>query len=476
MKLNTFTNTIITAFLMLPLIIGCSKLVDTGKNSRDLSSEEVFTSDQSATAVAINVYRDMMEAIDYSNGNITRYPGLYSDELQRPAAAPTEADAPWFNSQVLPSDKILLKFWGKPYEYIYQCNNILENIANNDRLSDTLKARLEGEAKFLRAFHYYHLVNLFGDVPEITATDYRNNLAKGRQPAQEIWKLIIDDLRAAENLLPDNINTTDKTLQSGIRASKWAAKTLLARVYLFQKDWTQAEEYASEVLSAGRYQLETNLNNVFLVNSKEVIFQLQPVKNLNNSAEATFFVPSGNAAPSLVIREELYNNFEAADQRKKSWLGTYKNGGKTYYFPDKYKTRSSAPAKEYNVVLRYAELWLIRAEARAQLGKFYGAGSASSDINTIRTRAGLPSLPEGLTQQQILQRIEQERRIEFFAEWGHRWFDLRRTAAFDNPGETRAEEVMRTLKPGFKKHQLLLPVPEIERTRNINLDQNPGYN
>ena len=476
MKLKTLTNTIITAFLMLPLIIGCSKLVDTGNNSRDLSSEDVFASDQSATAVAINIYRDMMEAIDYSNGNITRYPGLYGDELQRPAAAPTEADAPWFNSQVLPSDKTLSKFWGKPYEYIFQCNNILENIAKNNRLSDTLKARLEGESRFLRAFHYFHLVNLFGDVPEITVTDYRQNLSKGRKAARDIWRLIIDDLLAAGNLLPDIINTTDQTLKLRIRASKWAAKTLLARVYLFQKEWEKAEQYATEVLSSGRYQLEINLNNVFLVNSKEVIFQLQPIKNLNNSAEATFFVPSGNSAPTLVIREGLYNSFEAADQRKKSWLGTYINGGKTYYYPYKYKTRSSTPAKEYNVVLRYAELWLIRAEARAHLGKLYGAGSASSDINTIRTRSLLPSIPEGLTQQQKLQRIEQERRVELFAEWGHRWFDLRRTAAFDNPGETRAEEVMRTLKPGFKTHQLLLPVPEIERTRNINLDQNPGYN
>ncbi|MGN6420624.1 MAG: RagB/SusD family nutrient uptake outer membrane protein [Pseudobacter sp.] len=476
MKPDNISNTILTSVMFLLLLTGCSKLIETGKSSRDLSSEDVFASDQSATAVMINTYRDMMDAIDYANGNTTRHSGLYSDELQRPGAAPTDVDAPWFNSNVLPSDKTLQKFWSKPYDYIFQCNNILENIVNNNRLSDTLKARLEGEARFLRAFHYFHLVNFFGAVPAITVTDYRVNLGKGREPVQEIWKLIIDDLTVAENLLPDNINTTDKSLQVGIRASKWAAKALLARVYLYQKNWEQAEQYASKVLSSRAYQLETSLNNVFLINSKEVIFQLQPIKNQNNSAEATFFIPAGSGAPQLVIREGLYNSFETVDQRRKSWLGTYVTGAKNYYYPNKYKTRSSTPAKEYNVVLRYAELWLIRAEARAQLGKLYGAGSASSDVNTIRQRAGCASLPEGLTQQQMLQRIEQERRVELFAEWGHRWFDLKRTAAFNNPGETRAEEVMRTLKPGFTMHQLLLPVPDIERTRNINLDQNPGYN
>lgn len=465
---------ILSLFIIL-VLTGCDKLVDLGEDSNDLSSGDVFSNDQSASAVAIHIYRDMMEAVDYANGNITRHPGLYSDELQKPGGTPTEPDLPWFNSHVLPSDKNLLKLWGKPYDYIYQCNNILENIADNQRLSDTLKVRLEGESKFLRAFHYFHLVNLFGEVPEVTGTDYRQNLGKARSSQEQIWQLITNDLLDAARLLPDNQNTTDRTLQTGIRATRWAAKAMLSRAYLYQKNWEKAIQYASEVINENRYQLEADLNNVFLVKSREIMFQLQPVKTGNNSAEATFFLPAQTSSPLLVIREGLYKSFEPNDQRRKNWLGSYVTGGKTYYYPNKYKTRSATPAKEYNVALRYAELFLIRAEARAHLGNLYGAGSAAEDLNRIRTRAGLTAITGGLTQKQILQSIGNERSIEFFAEWGHRWFDLKRMAAFNNPAETRAEEVLRVLKLDFSKYQLLLPVPESERTVNANLDQNPGY-
>lgn len=465
---------IILGITIILSITGCNKLVDLGEDSNDLSSGDVFSNDQSASAVAIHIYRDMMEAVDYANGNITRHPGLYADELQKPGGIPAEPDLPWFNSHVLPSDKNLLKLWARPYDYIYQCNNILENIAGNIRLSDTLKVRLEGESKFLRALHYFYLVNLFGDVPEVTGTDYRENLGKSRAPQAEIWQLITNDLLDAARLLPDNQNTTDKTLQTGIRATKWAARALLSRAYLYQKDWEKASAYATELINENRFQLEPDLNNVFLVKSREIIFQLQPVKAGNNAAEATFFLPS-TSSPLLVIRDGLYKNFEVNDQRRKNWLGSYVTGGKTYYYPNKYKTRSATPAKEYNVALRYAEIFLIRAEARAQLGHLHGAGSAAEDLNRIRARAGLAAISGSLTQQQLLQSIGNERRVEFFAEWGHRWFDLKRMAAFNNPGETRAEEILKVLKLDFSKYQLLLPVPESERTVNANLDQNPGY-
>ncbi|MBO9658581.1 MAG: RagB/SusD family nutrient uptake outer membrane protein [Chitinophagaceae bacterium] len=177
----------------------------------------------------------------------------------------------------------------------------------------------------------------------------------------------------------------------------------------------------------------------------------------------------------LEIRQELYNSFETKDLRRRDWLFSSTINNKKYFYPYKYKTRSSNPAKEYNVVMRLAEIYLIRAESRAQQGKLYGPDGAVADINSVRSRSGLSPLPTGLSQQQIQLAIEQERRVELFTEWGHRWFDLRRTHSKTSPGKTRAEEVLPPLKAGFQKYKLLLPIPDAERKKNPNISQNIGY-
>ena len=123
------------------------------------------------------------------------------------------------------------------------------------------------------------------------------------------------------------------------------------------------------------------------------------------------------------------------------------------------------------MVLRLAEQYLIRAEANAHSGDL---ASAIKDLNIIRQRAGLGTLPSSLTQAQVIAAVAQERRIELFAEWGHRWFDLKRTGQVD--------AVMSEITPqkvgaitGWKSYQQLYPIPQSERQLNPNLTQNPGY-
>ena len=118
------------------------------------------------------------------------------------------------------------------------------------------------------------------------------------------------------------------------------------------------------------------------------------------------------------------------------------------------------------MVLRFAELYLIRAEARAQQNKLTGANSAASDINVIRTRAGL-SNTTATTQAALLLAVEKERQVELFTEWGHRWFDLRRTG--------RIDAVLSAVKPTWKPTAALFPIPYLEIQRNPLLTQNNGY-
>jgi hypothetical protein len=148
--------------------------------------------------------------------------------------------------------------------------------------------------------------------------------------------------------------------------------------------------------------------------------------------------------------------------------------GKQYRSPYKYKQNTATtPREEYNMVLRLADQYCIRAEARARLDQL---PEAVSDLNAIRKRAGLLDLPTISTQNQVLAAVEQECRIEFFAEWGHRWFDLKRWPARANDGKKRIDEVMTALRPDtWKPTAALWPIPSDERTRNHFLTQNPGY-
>lgn len=464
-------------FLIISLCFlnGCNKYLERGKSSNSLSSDNVFGSDQSADAAAVNIYYEMMKSLDYPNGYITRFISQYCDETKRPVVPIQEPDSPWYKCAVKPDDISLQSFWSKPYWYVYQCNNIIEHLENNAQISDSVRSRLIGESKFLRAFHYFYLINLFGDVPKITETDFRKNAEKARSYKSIIYQQIFTDLEAAVKLLPVPNTSQDAALKIGIRAGKWAAKVLEARAYLYCSDWRKAEESATAVIDSGGYLLEPVLNNVFLIKSREIILQFETVNSDFYSAEATYFIPTRPSLPLLVIRPELYNSFEAKDLRRSDWLSSITVDNRKYYYPYKYKAKSPSPVKEYNVVMRLAEAYLIRAESRAKQGNLYGPKGAATDINKIRTRAGLTPLSPGLSQLQILLAIEQERRAELFTEWGHRWFDLKRTNSNTDPTKTRAEEVLSPIKTGFNRTRLLLPIPAIERIMNPNLEQNIGY-
>jgi hypothetical protein len=257
-----------------------------------------------------------------------------------------------------------------------------------------------------------------------------------------------------------------------IRANKWAATALLARIYQYQGQWQSADSAANAVINSGQFQLLSDLNSVFLANSAEAIIQLQSVNSYPYCTwEGNSFVPTNNTSvPNYWLSSELINVFKTGDLRWSDWVDSSTDGTNWYYYPYKYKINYGTPgavSPENYTLLRLAEQYLIRAEAEANLKQL---GNAINDVNTIRNRAGVDSLPSSLSQSQILDSIQYEYRVEFFAEWGHRWLDLKRWGIAIQTLDTILYK-----KPNIDSTQLLYPIPISETQTDTNLVQNPGY-
>ncbi len=450
----------IRIILMACIVSSCNDFLDVDPPKTSLSTVTVFTNEETATAALVRLYVDMAQ---YSNTfaagetSLTNLGALLSDEFIN--YSPFNDLEQFSQNKLNTNNMSVLQNWTTLYNFIYSCNGILEGLEESD-LPATAKRQLGGEAKFMRAFYYFYLVNYWGDVPLATSTDYTINSALARTSTENVYEQIESDLIEAQGMLPVN-NSSEK-----IRPDKQAATALLARVYLYLHKWSEADSESSKLLNDNTYTLESDLNNVFLKENTETIWQLQSIVPYVNTWEGYTFVL--RSIPDISsVRPELVNGFEADDLRFTNWMNQYADGIDTWYYPFKYKVRllpdAASPKTEYLIILRLAEQFLIRAEARAQLNNL---PAALADLNTVRTRAGLSTLTPSDKSSTLLA-IEQERRVEFFAEWGHRWLDLKRTQ--------RALNVLSPVKTGIDGNDLLFPIPQQERNRNSLLDQNPGY-
>jgi len=436
----------------------CKKFVDIEPAPDLIETNLIFENDKAALSAALGVYTQLRQAGLYvNNGGLSVYTALSADELIYTGANTPVAEISQ-NAIQANNSTISTNFWSSSYRVIYQTNAIIEGLSKPNNITDSLKRQLTGEMKVVRALVYFNLVNLFGDVPLILTTDYAANAVMPRTEVQSIYQQIVGDLKEAKLLLPGTYASSGK-----VRPNKWTAAALLARIYLFNGNWLDADVVASEVIGSGAYGLVQVLNNVFLINSNESIWEVS--SDLTNTAEGQNYIPSSTTVrPTFALTATLVNSFETNDQRKTNWLKSNVVAGQTYYYPYKLKARLSTPISEYNIVLRLAEQYLIRAEARAKLNNLSGA---RSDLNLIRNRANLP----GVTTTDpalLLTAIEQENRIEFFCEWGHRWFDLKRLG--------KADAVLSSLKaPNWQATDALYPIPFSQLQINIFLTQNPGY-
>lgn len=442
---------------------GCKKLVTVDTPANLLTSDKIFESDNTATSAVLGIYTKMMAGgTNITNSAMSAYAGIYSDELKY--IPTTSANITQFNNSQLNAANTILatNYWNFAYTAIYQVNSCLNGLTSSTSLTPSVKQQLYGECKLSRAYIYFYLVNLFGDVPIVTGTDYSVNASLPRSSVSDVNNLIVADLIDAIANLTESYPESDK-----LRPNKWAATALLAREYLYLKQWGQAQAKASLVINSTAYSLESDPNNVFLTSSKEALWQMSSVVTGYPTPDGQLFVPSSTTVkPNYILTSQLLSAFETGDKRASEWISSNKVSGVSYSYPYKYKVRYSTvtPYTQYYMTLRLAEQYLIRAEAEAEQNN---TAACITDLNVIRARAGLTGLSATLDQNACLAAVAQENRIEFFAEWGHRWLDLKRTG--------QATQILSSLKSGWQATAVLFPVPQSQILLNSSLTQNPGY-
>jgi starch-binding outer membrane protein, SusD/RagB family len=467
-------------------MLSCKKMVTVPQPITNITTAQVFTTNAQATAAMAGVYTYMINtsALTFGNGYASILGGLSADELLYNGTTDAHMVGLGTN-QLLQNNSYTTSVWTTAYKVIYNANAVIEGIeaAVSDALTDSVRKVLTGEAKFVRALSYFYLTNLFGDVPLALTVDFNKTRYMTRTPVNDVYRQIIQDLKEAQSLLAANYPVPATGPVERVIPNKWTATAMLARVYLYRKDYANAAAEATAVISnVSMYSLENNPNNVFLPTSKEAIWQLKQGTNhtlyKNATQEGYNFLPSPlrTGAARYWLTASLLNAFEPGDRRRKDWVDSTNFGGAGYnYFPYKYKSGAhnsvaNVSPTEYYTVLRLAEMYLIRAEAAAH-GANGGVNAAITDLNVIRTRAVLPALPTSLTAEQAIAAVAHERQTELFAEWGHRWLDLKRTG--------RAHDVLSIIpnkQPWAGDYQLLYPIPPVEITVNPRLVQNIGYN
>lgn len=450
--------------LSLLLIISCEDFVEIDAPPHRIIGQKVYNDAETAQSAIQGVYNQLVR-LDYSGGwqnSITALAGLSGGNLV--ALRPSNITYLEFDQhEIFPENSRNLGLWSSAYNVIYMANAIIEGLEYSS-LEEELRQSLIGEAKFIRAFTYLYLVNLYNDVPLIITTNFEENLNASRKSSVEVYQQIEIDLNDAIEYLPGVYRNEDRTT-----VNQHVAKALLARVNLYLENWNQAETLSSQVISeTGIYAILDSLNQVFLPNSREALWQISPIgrgNNLTQTNEGSIFIihPTFPTSSDFKLNESFIALYEPDDLRLNHWIGFHEVLDVNY--PFKYKDQNSTNnLTEYSMVMRLAEQYLIRAEARMNLGNIEGA---IADINILRKRAKIePILAENLTGDQLFQIIQDERQKELFSEWGHRWFDLKRTG--------KASEIFGT-HPLWENTDVWYPIPEQERMKNANLTQNPGY-
>lgn len=470
MKLKKNLHKIYLISLLISLtLIGCDAFLDIAAPKTELSAGTVFTNSSTANAAMTSIYARMATVNGTPFSNLTWLIGLSADEFTNYATNLNVV--PFYSNSLTPvNPNMAAYFWTPYYNIIYQSNSIIEGLENSSGVSDEVKKQIKGEALFVRAFYHFYLTNLFGDVPIITSTDYKANAILPRTSQVDVYKQIVTDLTDAKAVLNPAYVGADGLIVSIERArpNLATAQALLARVYLYTKQYEKAEAESTLVISNPMYMLPGDFSTIFLKGSTEAIWQTQPVPNMTTTFADKFVLtgnPSTGLSRSVTLSPSLLSLFETDDLRINQYMGTRTYQGNTIRFVRKHKVTSTNNS-EYNMVMRLAEQYLIRAEARIHLQMIE---EGIEDLNALRRRANVAEYDHQTISNPLLL-VEQERQRELFAE-GHRWFDLRRT--------DRIDAVMTAIAPTkggvWSEHSALYPIPETERTNNPQLSQNQDY-
>lgn len=457
-------RTNIFGFLIILLMIfgGCEEFTET-EPTTSVTAEGMVYDEASALRVMNGVY-DALQAdagSDFVYGGYTRMcDGVYADNVMHTGSYPDIAEL-WGNDPIS-SNTFLDGIWNGHFQVIYRANKLIAELdkLSEEKIASETRNALMAEARFLRAFIYFRVVNYFGGVPLLTEPlkDDLSNKDHERSSVDAVYQQIKDDISFAENNVQD--------MGAPFRVSLRAVQALKAKVYLHTGDYDTALSAASNFSYSGSSEiggLAENYTDVFdeSMSTSEDIFKINYTKKDGNNL-AWFFGNTDDARGEVGASESLRNAFEQGDTRTEL-IQEVENT----WFIEKYDQYGSGA--DYPHIFRLADMYLIYAEALIRANDNYG--DAEDYVNYVRNRAGLSDTT--LTSDNWEDVILQERRVELYAE-GERWFDIKRFGV--------AEEVISN-KPSvtftnIQDKYLLWPIPQNEIDANENIsrqDQNPGY-
>jgi hypothetical protein len=491
--------------LSLPFILllaaGCSKKLEIVPETF-VTPDELYKDEQGDIAGVTGIYRKMMEL---NNGDYYFFGIVGTDEGKTTHFVPTWGGY-WqhydginsYNSLLSAQNQLVQGTWNSLYKGIMNANTAIKYIPSSSA-SQTIKDRLVAEAKFLRAVYYFKLVQFWGGVPmptEVKDAEADANGGKPRSSEDEVYALIISDLNFAVTNLP-----AKGTAAIG-RANKEAAQTLLGKVYLTRKDYTNAKATLQPLMSVTNVALMTNYADLFNENNEnniESLFEIQySNENGNTNGQANTLggwhisnVDSGGGGHVVIPTDYYSNSFENGDARKNASI-RYKfydaNGNEVDYWW--WEDVTKPHVKKYDITkgkslngglssrnlyfLRYADAILMYAET---LNELNDPANALPFLNKIRTRAKLANWETVLghtpTQQELRDELLKERMRELGFE-GWRWCDLKRTGKLI----TQIKAYNPDAAPYISNKNLLYPISAREFELNRSLkpgDQNTGF-
>ncbi|MFT4155228.1 RagB/SusD family nutrient uptake outer membrane protein [Parafilimonas sp.] len=504
-------------------ILSCKKFLEETPESF-LTEDQYYNTESDAEAAVDAIYYHLNTSSVQSPYNTLFNTGMdMAGDDEDPGPGATNGDVR--SLSVLShnaSNQRVYEIWQQHYAAIRKANIVLYKIPDITFSDETLKNRLTGEAKFLRALFYFNLVRLFGDVPLVT--EYQSDVLasayyRPRTSSDSVYDQIISDLSDAASLLPDSYSSPDVG-----RATAGAAKGLLAKVYLIRASlplnetayYENAISEAEEVLSASDggtgtygYDLFEDYSHVFLPayeNGVEHLFSAQMLANANGQTNAETYraiytsIPglSGNYAHMVRYYTKgdddyysIYKIYNPADTRRdvtfvRSFTSPTNSNQYGLALSNPAVVNDSTPfwnkwwdpdyaANSYQsstnvTILRYSEILLIHAEAENEVNG--PTAKAYASLNRVRERAGLSDL-SGLTQAQFRDSVYLERRLELSYEY-QRWFDLIREK--DASGSGILITSLQTVgKTNVAAKHYLYPIPQTEIDNNPLLTQNTGW-
>ncbi|MCM5664034.1 RagB/SusD family nutrient uptake outer membrane protein [Galbibacter mesophilus] len=509
----------ISIIIVALIIFGCSEDYLERSSLTDLS-ETSFWQNESDALLGINgIYDALQDRVLYS-GNLNGATGLpqhgsFGDETFN--RYKFEGAGRYVEGNVDPSTGYFQNLWRSLYSGIGRANAALEKIPEipKENISEESRDILLGQAKFLRALFYYHLAVYFEEAPLVLKVQTLDEAYVKKNTFEDIANQVILDLEEAIEVLPPSYPDD----QYGY-ATKAAAQGILARFHLYNGNYQEAADLTLEIMGAG-YSLEEDYATLFTMegeNSNEIIFSVRffqdPATGNGETFSATFQgIPKVNEQPMPNAVNDYYcidglpidesplfdpkNEKENRDPRLSASVffegdifnfdlnRPFKGNTNTGYGKRKYiRTRASAdgtintngPGSQDFIVLRYADILLMRAEALTELGQL---GEVPSLINQVRQRVGMPTVEEvegtGLTQDALMDIVRHERRIELMFE-GLRFYDLKRWGEMEEAYQRIIADNVPAYNPNYRgQKSTTFPIPLSELDANTNLTQNPAW-